>query len=90
MCAEFIRIFFFSSRPFIFTANAAQIQWKNNFVPFIDALLHFSTFQLDTRKLCVPVEIKNMAINVRTHYGELEKLNEENPGTVKNNDQMNF
>lgn len=58
------------------TASIGQLQWKNNYVSFMDTMLQMQILQVDTRGLFVPTAVEKVVIDIHKHRDILEGLRE--------------
>lgn len=56
-------------------ANAAELEWANNWVSFMDTMLQFSIIGKDIRELYLPTRIDRVSINPVKHCELLENKN---------------
>ncbi|XP_062542362.1 fatty acid synthase-like [Armigeres subalbatus] len=60
--------------------SAAKVQWKGNWVAFLDCLLQVGLIAIDTRSLMVPTAIESVTIFPKKH---LSMMSHEDDGTVE-------
>lgn len=59
------------------TATIGQLQWKDNYVSFMDTMLQMQILQADTRGLFVPTAVEKVVINVHKHKDIVASLKED-------------
>ncbi|KXJ69783.1 hypothetical protein RP20_CCG025833 [Aedes albopictus] len=52
--------------------SMAKIQWKGNWVPFLDCLLQVGIIATDSRQLMVPTVIEKLSVSPRAHMEMIE------------------
>ncbi|EAT46623.1 AAEL002228-PA [Aedes aegypti] len=53
--------------------SLAKIQWKGNWVPFLDCLLQVGIIATDSRQLMVPTAIEKLSVSPRAHMEMIER-----------------
>ncbi|XP_043485889.1 fatty acid synthase-like [Polistes fuscatus] len=56
------------------SASKGHIEWKQNWVAFIDNILQMKILSLDNRDLLAPIGIRKLVIDVETHQKYLESI----------------
>ncbi|KAI4476277.1 hypothetical protein M0804_013731 [Polistes exclamans] len=54
--------------------SKGHVEWKNNWVAFIDSITHIKILSLNTRDLLVPIGIRKLVIDIETHQKYLENI----------------
>ncbi|KAL2715897.1 fatty acid synthase-like [Vespula squamosa] len=55
-------------------SRTGYIEWKKNWVAFMDSMLQMIIFNLDTRDLVVPIGIQKLVINTNVHEQYLQSV----------------
>lgn len=63
-------------------ASKAKVEWKNNWIAFLDNLLQVLILKKDTRNLYVPVGIDYMTIDVTSHYNCVQFNKDEDDSVI--------
>ncbi|XP_062548539.1 fatty acid synthase-like [Armigeres subalbatus] len=56
--------------------SMARIQWKGNWVAFLDCLLQIGIIATDSRQLVVPTAIEKLCISPRAHMAKIDECGE--------------
>ncbi|XP_035722352.1 fatty acid synthase-like [Vespa mandarinia] len=66
--------YFRSLRSSSVSGNKGHIEWKKNWVAFLDNILQMKIINLDTRGLFVPTGIRKVVIDIKAHQQYLQSL----------------
>jgi hypothetical protein len=50
-----------------FVGTSAKVEWRDNWVTFLDSIFQFAQLRTGTRELYLPKRLKKLCINPQTH-----------------------